>query len=237
MKLISISIFILGLIFTFGSEVKAATLVNDFTGAVTGYNFTSSFADAFAMSSPTASPASTGNPGQVDTGFYTVNYRDMPFFYTGQYGIVNAYSGDMGSWSGTGGFYTGGSYFDLAGITGFLVSLRKEAMNTVDNLNFYILTNQDMEVSVPIATSSLSTTQFTDVFIDLQNFSGYSYISGLQASQIGIRGDGTNSDGGTYNFSIDSLRAVPEPSTGLLLLGGLAAVGLFRRREKITNLG
>lgn len=222
----------LALIFALTSLARisdAATLVNDFTGTVTGYNFTSSFADAFAMSSPTASVTATGNPGQVDTGFYTVNYRDMPFFGTGQYGIVYAYSGDMGSWSGTGGFYTGGSYFDLAGITGFLVSLRKESMNTVNTLNFYILTNQDTEVFVPIAISSLSTTQFTDVFIDLKNFSGYNYITGLQASQIGIRGDGTNPDGGTYNFSIDSLRAVPEPSSGILLLAGLGILALRRR--------
>ncbi len=109
-------------------SINAATLVNDFSGSVTGYNFTSSFADAFAMSSPSASPTASGATGQVDVGYYTVNYRDMPNFNTGVWSIVNGYSGDMGNYDGDTGFYTGGTYFDLAGVTGFLVSLRKESL-------------------------------------------------------------------------------------------------------------
>ena len=77
----------------------AQLLVNDYSGAVTGYGFTESFNEYYATSSPTANPTATGNPGQVDVGFYTVNYSDEPFFQTGGYSIVNAYSGEMGGWS------------------------------------------------------------------------------------------------------------------------------------------
>lgn len=207
----------------------AQLLVNDYSGAVTGYGFTESFNEYYATSAPIPNPTATGNAGQVDVGFYTVNYSDEPFFQTGGYSIVNAYSGDMGGWSGTGGFYTGGSYFDLQGVTGFLVSLRKEALNTASTINFYILTNQDSEVYIPISTSGLSSTSFTDVAIDLSGFSGYTFVPGLQASQIGIKGSAA--EGETYNFSIDSLRSVPEPSTGVLLATAIGALALAHRRR------
>jgi hypothetical protein len=207
----------------------AQILVNDYSGAVTGYGFTENLSDYYAVSSPTANPTATGIAGQVDVGFYTVNYRDEPFSQTGGFSIVNAYSGDMGGWSGSGGFYTGGSYFDLQGVTGFLVSLRKEALNTASTINFYILTNQDREVYIPISTSGLSSTSFTDVAIDLSGFSGYTFVPGLQASQIGIKGSA--GEGETYNFSIDRLRSVPEPSTGVLLATAIGAFALAHRRR------
>ena len=207
----------------------AQRLVNDYSGAVTGYGFTESLDANYATSSPTPNPTATGNAGQVDVGFYTVNYSDGPFSQTGGYSIVNAYTGDMGSWSGSSGFYTGGSYFDLQGVTGFLVSLRKEALNTASTINFYILTNQDSEVYIPISTSGLSSTSFTDVAIDLSGFSGYTFVPGLQASQIGIKGSAV--EGETYNFSIDSLRSVPEPSTGVLLATAIGALALAHRRR------
>jgi len=211
----------------------AQVLVNDYSGGVTGFYFTETINDNYASSLPTANPTATGNAGQIDVGFYTVDYSDKSYFQTSDYSIVNAYSGDMGSWSGTGGFYTGGSYFDLAGVTGFLVSLRKEASNTASTLNFYILTNQDAEVYIPISTAGLSSTSFTDVVINLNSSSAYSYVSGLQASQIGIKGDPYSSvQGETYNFSIDSFRAVPEPSVACLLGLGLGALALVRRRSR-----
>ena len=208
----------------------AQILVNDYSGAVTGYGFTESFNEYYATSAPIANPTATGNAGQVDVGFYTVNYSDGPFSQTGGYSIVNAYRGDMGSWSGSSGFYTGGSYFDLQGVTGFLVSLRKEALNTASTINFYILTNLDSEVYIPISTSGLSSTSFTDVAIDLSGFSGYTFVPGLEASQIGIKGSAV--DGETYNFSIDSLRSVPEPSTGVLLATAIGALALAHRRRE-----
>jgi PEP-CTERM motif len=211
----------------------AQVLVNDYSGGVTGFYFTQTINDIYASSLPTANPTATGNAGQIDVGYYTVDYSDKSYFQTSDYSIVNAYSGGMGSWSGTGGFYTGGSYFDLAGVTGFLVSLRKEASNTAETINFYILTNQDAEVYIPISTAGLSSTSFTDVVINLNSSSGYSYVSGLQASQIGIKGDPYSSvQGETYNFSIDSLRAVPEPSAACLLGLGLGALALVRRRAR-----
>ena len=207
-----------------------ATLVNDFSGVVTGYEFTDSGANYYSMSSPSASPNATSAPGQVDQGFYTVNYRDMPFFNVGQIGIVNAYTGAMGSWSaGTG--YTGGTYFDLADVTGFLVSLRREAMNDAETINLYILSNQDTEYYFPINLAALPTNTFSDVLIDLTTAVNYSYFSGLGATQIGIKGDMGNPSS-TYNFSVDSLRVqtVPEPSSGLLLLSGLGSLAVLRRR-------
>ena len=211
----------------------AQVLVNDYSGGVTGFYFTETINDYYASSLPIANPSATGNAGQIDVGFYTVNYSDKSYFQTSDYSIVNAYSGDMGGWSGTGGFYTGGSYFDLAGVTGFLVSLRKEALNTAPTINFYILTNQDAEVYIPISTAGLSSTSFTDVVINLNDFSGYTYVSGLQASQIGIKGDPYSTvEGETYNFSIDSLRSVPEPSAACLLGLGLGALALVRRRAR-----
>ena len=211
----------------------AQVLVNDYSGGVTGFYFTQTINDYYAFSLPTANPTATGNPGQIDMGYYTVDYTNISPFQTSGNSFVNAYREDMGSWGGTGGFYTGGSYFDLAGVTGFLVSLRKEASNTASTINFYILTNQDLEVSIPISTAGLSSTSFTDVVINLNTFSGYTYIPGLQASQIAIKGDGYSSvEGERYNFSIDSLRAVPEPSASCLLGLGLSALALVRRRSR-----
>ncbi|NDA27154.1 MAG: PEP-CTERM sorting domain-containing protein, partial [Verrucomicrobia bacterium] len=125
----------------------------------------------------------------------------------------------------------GGTYFDLAGITGFSLSLRKENFNTASIINFYILTNRDSEILIPIDISGLSSTTFTDVSIDLANFGGYSYVPGLQAAKIAIQGDYSNA---TYNFSVDSLRTqgVPEPSSGLLLVSGLGALAILRRRNR-----
>lgn len=221
--------------FGFLNAGKASTLVNDFSGTVVGYGFTSSFADYYAMSSPSASPTATGNAGQVDIGYYTVSYRDMPYFYTGGFSAINGFSGDIGVWNGSTGFYEGGTYFDLAGVTGFNVSLRKENFNTAKIINFYILTNRDTEIYVPIDISGFSSSTFTDVLVDLSNFGGYNYIPGLQAAQIAIKGDASNDSSANeanYNFSVDSLRvqAVPEPSTGFLMVAGLGALAFLRRR-------
>lgn len=211
----------------------AQLLVNDYSGGVTGFYFTQTINDYYASSLPTANPNVTGNLGQIDKGYYTVDFTNISPFQTSGNSFVNAYKEDMGSWSGTGGFYTGGTYFDLAGVTGFLVSLRKEASNTASTINFYILTNQDLEVSIPISTAGLSSTSFTDVVINLNTFSGYTYIPGLQASQIAIKGEGYSSvEGETYNFSIDSVRVVPEPSAVCLLGLGLGALVVVRRMSR-----
>lgn len=233
MNIISLTGLVFASLATILNSAKAATLVNDFSGTVTGFNFTDSFADFYAMSSPSASPTATGNAGQVDVGYYKVDYRDMPGFNTSGFSIINGYQGDIGTWDGSTGFYTGGIYFDLAGVTQFLVSLRKESFNTAALINFYILTNQDREISIPIDISGLSAAGFTDLSIDLAGFAGYGYVPGLMAATIGIRGDSSNdSTAGAahYNFSVDSLRVVPEPSTSVLLLSGLGVLALRRLR-------
>lgn len=217
--------------FLFSPLAQAAVLVNDFSGTVTGYTFTENISDYYGSGGPSASPNALGVAGLVDKGFYTINFRDTDPFNVGSYGIVNAYTGDMGGWNPNTGLYGGGTYFDLQGISGFLVSLRREAANTAATINLYILTNQDFEYWFPISTSGLSTSSFTDTFIDLSSNPNYSYFSGLTAAQIGVRGD-SSIPSSTYNFSIDSLRAVPEPSSGVMLLSGLGALGLLRRRSR-----
>ena len=47
----------------------AQILVNNYSGAVTGYGFTESFNEYYATSAPIANPTATGNAGQVDLGF------------------------------------------------------------------------------------------------------------------------------------------------------------------------
>jgi len=220
---------VVGLFFVLKAE--AVTLVNDFSGPVSGYVFTENLNEFYGSGGPSASPNALGVAGQVDKGFYTVNFRDTDPFTVGSNGIVNAYTGDMGGWDPATGLYGGGTYFDLQGITGFLVSLRRETANTAATINLYILTNQDFEYWFPISTSSLSTSSFIDIFVNLSSNPSYNYFSGLTAAQIGVRGD-SSIPSSTYNFSIDSLRAVPEPSSGLLLFSGLGALGLLRRRAR-----
>lgn len=228
----AVNLVVFGLLIFTGSFSKAAVLVNDFSGAVSGYNFTDSLNDYYGNSAPSAHPGVIGLPGQVDLGFYTVDFRDTDPFTVGAFSIVNGYAGDMGGWSGSGGFYTGGTYFDLEGVQGFYVSLRREALNTAGTINLYILTNQDLEYYFPILTASLSSAQFTDVYVPLDSNSGYTFISGLGAVQIGIKGDFSNPSS-TYNFSVDSLRvlAVPEPSSAAFYLVGFVSWLVGRRRD------
>ena len=213
----------------------AQLLVNDYSGTVSGNGFTDTFTTYYATSSPIANPTATGNAGQVDVGFYTVNFQDAPdFSFGGSDSIINGYLGDMGSRNRSTGFYEGGTYLDLAGVTTFLVSMRKQTLNTAKIVNFYILTNRDTEIYIPFDISGLSSTTFADVSIDLAGSSAYNYIPGLKAVQIGIKGDGnydTSAGQATYNFSVDSLRSVPEPSTGVLLATAIGALALAHRRR------
>lgn len=139
---------------------------------------------------------------------------------------MTAYEGQFGTYDSSLGMYVGGNWFDLSTISGFWLSLRRESGNTAATINLYILSDQDLEYYLPVDLASLPTTQFTDVYLDL---SGSSVPHGAGAVVIAIKGDGgiPSSD---YKFSIDSLRAVPEPTSGLLLVSGLGALALLRRR-------
>ena len=66
-----------------------------------------------------------------------------------------------------------------------------------------------------------------DVFVDTTG----AFPVGMGAVEIAVKGDSTNAAPSTYNLSIDSLRAVPEPSSSLLFLSGLSALAIFRRRK------
>jgi len=66
-----------------------------------------------------------------------------------------------------------------------------------------------------------------DVFVDTTG----AFPAGMGAVEIAVKGDSTNAAPSTYNFSIDSLRAVPEPSSSLLFLSGLSALAFSRRRK------
>jgi len=210
------------------SSLHSATLVNDFSGPVSGYNFTDSINDYYAFSSPAAFPAVFSGFNQVDVGFFTVNYRDTDPFTTGSFSYVTAYQGQFGTYDPDLGQYVGGNWFDLSTVSGFQLSLRRESANTAETINLYILSDQDREYYLPISLANISPSRFTDIYLDL---SQSTIPVGTGAVTIGIKGDFSNPSS-VYNFSVDSLRAVPEPSAGLLLISGLGALALLQRRSR-----
>ena len=105
----------------------AATLVNDFSGSITGYAFTEnpSSDTNYYTSTATHVPTASGLPGQVDQGYYTVNFADAQAINVGQHGRVTAFLGNFGSYDPDLGRYVGGNLFGLENITGFFLSLRE----------------------------------------------------------------------------------------------------------------
>lgn len=206
-------------------SINAATLVNDFSGSssISGANWTDpanpARTDGITSNYSTTFNASTSAvAGLVDQGFVTVDYQS-PFppglFYSN---VVDAYN----NFSGPG--------LDLSGVTGFLVSLRKEASNTAMNINFYIIDSADQVYSWQIATSSLSATEFRAIPITLADNSAWVTDSPSAAWTIGVAASYMNPASTRYNISIDSVSSVPEPSSGLLLVSGLGGLALLRRR-------
>lgn len=200
----------------------AATLINGFSGGpVQGttwvqpdwtwdtLNFTRSF------------DASTGSvAGLVNTGFVTVDYRNMSLSPFENYAFGAYVAGHDGS------------ILNLSGITGFNVSLRKEANNSADSLNFYIFVANDGGYMWNISTSDLSTTEFRSIPIVLSNNSTWASGAPTQAYTIAVGASAANPANTRYNFSIDSISAVPEPSSSLLVASGLGVLGLLRRRSR-----
>jgi hypothetical protein len=208
------------------ANLHCATSINDFSGTITGYNFTENLSDYYGSSAPSAFPSANNLPGQVDIGYYKVNFSDTDPFTVGSFSSVSAYQGQFGTYDPDLGRYVGGNWFDLSLVSGFWLSLRREDANTAGIINLYILSDQDLEYYLPVNLSILSTTQFTDVYLDL---SASTVPSGAGAVNISIKGDWANPSS-IYNFSVDSLRAVPEPSTSILLLSGLGVLALRRLR-------
>ena len=99
----------------------AATLVNDFSGSITGYAFTEnpSSDTNYYTSTATHVPTASGLPGQVDQGYYTVNFADAQPINIGQYGRVTAFLGNFGTYDPDLERYVGGNLFGLESITGF----------------------------------------------------------------------------------------------------------------------
>jgi len=213
----------------FKCEANAVTLVNDFSGPISGYQFTENPTSepTFYNSSATHSPSLTGLPGQVDQGYYTVNFSEVGSSGVGQYGRVTAFLGSFGNFDPDLGQRVGGNLFNLENITSFILSIRRESLNNAQFINLYILSDQDREYYFPINLNLLPASMFVDIPI---NTTG-AFPAGMGAVEIAVKGDTTNAAPSTYNFSIDSLRAVPEPSTGLLLFSGLGALALLRRRK------
>jgi hypothetical protein len=116
----------------------------------------------------------------------------------------------------------------LEGVTSFILSIRREFLNNAGIVNLYILSDQDQEYYFPINLNLLPASMFMDISIDTTG----SFAVGMGAVEIAVKGDSNNPAPSTYNFSIDSLRAVPEPSSGLLLFSGLGALALLRRRAR-----
>ena len=214
-------VILLGLL----ESIKAATLVNDFSGSssISGSNWTDptnpARTDGITSNYSTTYNASTSAvTGLVDKGFVTVDYQS-PYpgglFYSY---VVDAYN-DFG-----------GPGLDLGGVTGFLVSLRKEANNTAMNINFYIIGSNDNVYSWQIATSALSATEFRVIPITLADNTDWVAFPSSGAWSIGVAASYMNPASTRYNISIDSVSSVPEPSSGLLLVSGLGALALLRRR-------
>ena len=213
----------------FALKAEAATLVNDFSGPISGYQFTEnpSSQPTLYNSSATHSPTVTGLPGQVDQGYYTVNFSEAWPNGVGQHGRVTAFLGSFGNYDSDLGRYVGGNLFSLENVTSFILSVRRESLNTAEIINLYILSDQDAEYYLPINLNLLPASMFVDVLIDTTG----AFLPGMGAVEIAVKGDTGNPTPSTYNFSIDSLRAVPEPSSGLLLLSGLGVLAVLRRRR------
>jgi hypothetical protein len=210
--------------------LQAATLVNDFSGPVSGWYFVdnpTSVPTDF-NSSATHSPLTSNLPGQVDSGFFTVNFSETTLANNiGKSASVTAFQGSLGSFDSSLGRYVGGNLFNLEGITSFLLSIRRESLNNAQTVNLHILSDQDQEYYFPVNLNLLSASMFMDISINTVG----AFPAGMGAAQISVKGDSANVTPSTYNFSIDSLRAVPEPSCTSLLFSGLGSLALFRRRK------
>jgi hypothetical protein len=209
--------------------LQAATLVNDFSGPVSGWYFVDNptSVPTYFNSSATHSPLTSNLPGQVDSGFFTVNFSETLAINIGQSASVTAFQGSFGSFDSSLGRYVGGNSFNLEGITSFLLSIRRESLNNAETVNLYILSDQDREYYFPVNLKLLPASMFMDISINTVG----AFPAGMGAVQISVKGDSANVSPSTYNFSIDSLRAVPEPSCTSLLFSGLGSLALFRRRK------
>ena len=220
-------ILLLSALLSLVSSLHSATLVNDFSGDVSGFNWTDpsdpSRTDGVTSNYDTMSRTimvSSSTPGLVDTGFVTVDYQSpFPPSLTYSY-VVNAYN-DFG-----------GPGLSLTGITGFLVSLRLEPNNSSSAINFFMIGSNDLVYNWSIATSALSSSEFRQLSIVLSDSSDWVNNPATGAWQIGVSASYANPASARYNLSIDSVSSVPEPSSGLLLISGLGALALLRRRSR-----
>ena len=156
----------------------------------------------------------SGASGQVDVGYFTVNDN-------------NSSNND---WMKLVSYSANPNNFNISGVTGFNISMRREAQNTAANALLYVVSNNDSEFTAAINLSNLSTTTFTDIYIPITALGLSSGVTSFM--DISISGDylnGTAAD--TYNFSVDSIRAVPEPSALSLLALGLSGFLAVRRRR------
>ena len=212
--------FIASLLLLTGT-LHAQVVINDFSGAQDSYT-----GWLYQGLNGTSSSSVSGLSGQVDTGYFTINDSAQ----NGYFGIYSSGTGNT-AWSLPSGYTDTTGDLNLLNVSGFLVSLRREANNSAPLVYLELVDNTDISYQAPINLGSLSTGSFTDIFLPLSAFN-LTYSSGLMAWQIGIRGDYNNGDPQTYNFSLDSVRAVPEPSAVSLLAVGLAGLIALRRRKE-----
>ena len=220
-----VQIFVLNFVLHFPVVSHAATLINGFSGGpVSGFSWTDpsdpSRTDGVTSNFSTNFSASTASvAGLVNAGFVTVDYQ-APFPPSLTYSYYVAGYDDFG-----------GPGLSMSDITGFNVSLRKEANNSAFSLNFFIIGSNDNVYEWNISTSDLSTTEFRSIPIVLSSNSAWASDAPAGAWTIGVDASYANPASTRYNFSIDSISAVPEPSSGLLLLSGLGTLALLRRRK------
>ncbi|NBS55170.1 PEP-CTERM sorting domain-containing protein [bacterium] len=220
-------IFAIVVLFCLASVPRAQVLVNDFTTSHPWSSFPG-----------TLYSSASGESGQVNVGYFTVNSE--PDYSQGGGGPKNdnlsllAYRSDS-------------SPFNISGITGFNISIRRESNNTAPTALFGVTSQVPGgymgQLWIPYLTAeidlaSLSTTTFTNIYIPLTALQDRStqppsgFPSGItNFNLIEISGNSYTGWGAdTYNFSVDSIQAVPEPSTLSLLAIGLGV--LFRRSRR-----
>lgn len=124
-----------------------------------------------------------------------------------------------GTLNGTADGSAGSLDLDLSGFTFIDVTATVLAPGAVANLRIWDSLGADMVTGVPLANGTTS--------YDLADFGGID-LSDIQAIQLRVGGVGPL---GSPEVLIQSIVAVPEPGTALLLSLGLSALGMAGRRR------
>jgi hypothetical protein len=160
----------------------------------------------------------------------------------------------LGGWTVTGGgtvdligdpaFYDflpgNGRYVDLDGSTGNAGGFDKQlglAASTNYTLSFDLAGSQRGDSNIVDVIFGTTTQQFTLASLDPFTTHTMSFTTNSAANyQIFFKNAGGDNVGALLDNVSVSVAAVPEPSTYMLMLGGLGLIGFVARRRKDTDL-